>query len=158
MKKYVRRCREYQYSKDSRSKQFGEPQPLQILNRRWGSVATHFITYLPKTKNGYNTFMTFADWFTKRLHFIPSKDKDDAPAAAKAFFQNVLRLDRRLDSIVSDRHPKFTSKFWSEFLKLCDVEWKISTAYHPQTDDSAEIINRILENYLRYFCNFQQNN
>ena len=62
------------------------------------------------------------------------------------------------DSIVSDRDPKFTSDFWKTLMNICGVNLKMSTSSHPQTDGSSEIMNRMVENYLRCYCNFHQDN
>jgi transposase InsO family protein len=52
-------------------------------------------------------------------------------------------------SIVSDRDRVFTSSFWTELFKLLQTELKISSAYHPQTDEQIERINQCLKMYLR---------
>ena len=61
------------------------------------------------------------------------------------------------DSIVSDRDPKFTSKFWKRLMELCGVKLKMSTSRHPQTDGASEIMNRMVENYIRCYCSYHQN-
>ena len=62
------------------------------------------------------------------------------------------------ESIVSDRGSKCTSSFWRNVCEQLGVNQRLSTAYHPQTDGQTERINQILEQYLRTFVNFRQDN
>jgi hypothetical protein len=68
----------------------------------------------------------------------------------------VFKLHGLPDEIVSDRDPKFTSKFWQTLMDLYGIKLKMSTSRHPQTDGSSEIMNRMLENYLRCYCSYRQ--
>lgn len=155
---YCRGCATCQLNKDGRAKPFGEPQPLELPDRRWGSVAMDFITHLPTTKSGYDCITTFVDRFSKRIHLVASNGTDTAIDVANCFFDDIFRLHGIPDSIVSDRDPKFTSKFWSHLMNRCGIQLKMSTSRHPQTDGSTEIMNRMVENYLRCYCAFHQNN
>jgi hypothetical protein len=56
-------------------------------------------------------------------------------------------------SIVSDRDARFTSKLWTEFMHLWQIQKKMSTAFHPQTDGQTERMNRTLEEMLRHVIN-----
>ncbi len=60
------------------------------------------------------------------------------------------------DSIVSDLDPKFTSKFWKRLIEIFGVKLKMSSSSIPQTDGSSEIMSHMVENYLRCYCNYQQ--
>jgi hypothetical protein len=61
-------------------------------------------------------------------------------------------------SIISDRDPKFTSKFWSSLFSLSGTSLKLSSANHPQTDGQTERMNRTLEEMLRsYVSPFHDN-
>ena len=88
-----------------------EPTSLEVLERRWGSIASDFSVKLPKTKNGYDSITTYVDRLSLRVHFIPSKDSDTAVDVSNSFFSNLFKHHGMPDSIVSDRDPKFTSKF-----------------------------------------------
>ena len=50
-----------------------------------------------------------------------------------------------------DRDPIFTSRFWSELMKLQGVELAMSSAYHSQTNGQTEVVKKSLEQYLRAF-------
>jgi hypothetical protein len=41
--------------------------------------------------------------------------------------------------------------------KRLGIKWSSSTAYHPQTDGQTERINQEIEQYLRTFVNYWQN-
>ena len=156
VKNYVNGCRICQQMKDHTGKTLTDPQPLQVPTRRWGSLATDFIVSLPATKSGYDAITTWVDRLTRRVHFIPSKTTDTAVDTARNFFHYIFPLHGLPDSIVSDRDPKFTSKFWEHLMEMLNIKLNRPTSYHPQTDGSSEIMNRMVENYIRCYCSYNQ--
>ncbi len=156
MQKYYIGCQTCQTAKNGRKKKLGDPRPIELPTRLWGSIATDFTVHLPKTKSGHDAITTYVDRFSKKVHFIARKTTDDAIQVANNFYHEIFRLHGIPDSIVSDRDPKFRSRFWSELMKLCGVKLKLSTSNHPQTDGSSEIMNRLVENFLRCYCNLKQ--
>lgn len=134
-----------------------DPTMLEQPKRRWGSISMDFIQGLPPTKNGFDTILTFVDRFSKRPHFIPCKSTTTAPEVPRLFYDQIFRYHGLPDSIVSDRDPLFTSKFWKELLKILKVQLKMGTANHPQTDGQTEVMNRIVEQYLRIYCSYRRN-
>ena len=60
--------------------------------------------------------------------------------------------------LVLDRDKLFTSKFWKALMAQLNIKHKLFIAYHLQTDRQTERINQTLEQYLRYFCDYQQTN
>jgi len=52
-------------------------------------------------------------------------------------------------SIISDRDPRFTSKFWGSLHQALGTKLHLSSAYHPQTDGQFERTIQSLEDLLR---------
>ena len=60
-----------------------------------------------------------------------------------------MRLHGIPNSIVFDRDPKFTSKFWRSLHDALGIKLKFSTAYHPQSNRQTERMIQTLEGMLR---------
>jgi len=51
---------------------------------------------------------------------------------------------------------KFAGEPWESLWKRLGIQWKMLTAYHPQTDGQTERVNHVLGGYLRIFVNYDQ--
>ena len=92
----------------------------------------------------------------KMAHFIPLRTPTDAPALAKEFLSKIWKLHGLPDEIISDRDTKINSHFWQQLMDLLGVKSAMSTAYHPETDGQTERVNKTLEEYLRHYCTWKQ--
>src|SRR5690349_24923335 len=115
-----------------------------------------FIIQLPTTKAGFDAIMVFVDTFSKMVHLAPTKTTASAPDTTHIFFDQVIKLHGLPKSIVSDRDAKFTSKFWKSVFHTMGTKLAMSTAFHPQTDGQTERANRTLEDMLRAFTSYRQ--
>ncbi|RVW57618.1 Transposon Tf2-11 polyprotein [Vitis vinifera] len=61
----------------------------------------------------------------------------------------IVRMHGVPVSIVSDRDPRFTSRFWHSLQKALGTKLSFSTAFHPQTDGQSERVIQVLEDLLR---------
>ena len=108
-----------------------------------------FIDGLPKTRRGNEGIWVIVDRLTKTARFIPVKVTRTAVTLAEIFMREIVRLHGVPVSIVSDRDPIFTSRFWEALQTALGTRLDLSTAYHPQTDGQTERLNRTLEDMLR---------
>lgn len=121
----------YQGSKDGRSKPHGNPQPLELPGRRWGSVSVDLVTDLSMKERGFDSTTAFVDRFLKRIPLVPSCTTDTAEGTAIASFENVFKLHGLPDSIVSDRDPKLTSRSWFQLMEFCGIKLRMASSRHP---------------------------
>jgi len=101
--------------------------------------------------------MVVVDRFTKMAHFVGLEEKATARDVAAAFGKEIWKLHGLPTNIISHMNSKFAGEFWELLCKKLSIKWKMSTAYHPQTDGQTERVNQVLEGYLRIFVNYDQN-
>nr|GEY40431.1 putative nucleotidyltransferase, ribonuclease H [Tanacetum cinerariifolium] len=89
------------------------------------------------------------DRLTKFAHFLPIHKDYPVSRLAEIFQQEIVRLHGTPSAIVSDRDPRFTSRFWKGLQKAWGTRLKFSTAFHPQTDGQSERTIQTLEDMLR---------
>jgi hypothetical protein len=135
---FVARCIVCQQVKIEHQKPAGLLQPLEIPEWKWEQITMDFVSGLPRTKKGYDSIWVIVDGLTKSAHFIPVKTTYKTPKFAELFIEQIVKLHGVPLSIVSDRDPKFTSRFWKAFQEAMGTRLKMSTSHHPQTDGQSE--------------------
>jgi hypothetical protein len=116
-----------------------------------------FIVGLPES-SGFDAILVVVDRLTKMAHFLPTTGTVDFKGTAALFRDGVFRLHGLPSDLVSDRGATFTSEFSRSLCRLTGITQNLSTAFHPQTDGQTERVNSVLEQYLRGYCNYQQDN
>lgn len=79
---------------------------------------------------------------TKYSHFMALPHPYSAPLVEKIFMDQVYKLHGLPTDIISDRGAVLISAFWKEMMTQLMVQLKLSTSYHPQTDDQTEVVNK----------------
>jgi transposase InsO family protein len=154
---YVRNCYACKRSHVPRDRTPGLLHSLPIPDRPWQHVTMDFKSF-PKDKHGYDTAYVVVDRLSKQSISIPCYKTTTAKDMARLYVSYVYRYRGAPETIVSDRGPQFISQFWGEFCRILGIQMKLSTAFHPQTDGQTEIMNQYLDQRLRPFVNYYQDN
>ncbi|KAJ1040162.1 hypothetical protein NDA10_002624 [Ustilago hordei] len=129
--------------------------------RPWGSISLDFIEGLPPSKKydskTYDSILVIIDRLTKFAILAPTHKTVTAKQTAVLLYGHMVRLFGYPDHMVSDRGRQFISGAWKAFAEQMGVKHSLSTAYHPQTDGQTERVNQVIEQYLRMYCNYEQN-
>ncbi|XP_020101642.1 uncharacterized protein LOC109719402 [Ananas comosus] len=152
---YVRTCLVCQQDKVEHQRPGGLLEPLPVPSRPWESISMDFISALPKV-GVLGSILVVVDRFSKYGTFIAAPTDCTAEEAARLFVSHIVKLWGIPTSIVSDRDPRFTGKFWTEVFKILGSELLFSTSWHPQTDGQTERVNALLEEYLRHYVSANQ--
>ncbi|KAM4063982.1 reverse transcriptase (RNA-dependent DNA polymerase) [Hirsutella rhossiliensis] len=158
----IRKCELCARSKAERHKPYGELQPLPVPKKPWDSIAFDHITKLPPSKEPmtnvkYDSIFVITDRLTKYGYFLPYKEASNAEELAYVFLRTIVSNHGLPNEIVSDRGSTFVAKFWQALMAQLGTKHKLSTAYHPQTDGQTERLNQTLEQYLRCYISYEQN-
>ena len=160
---YIWQCTTCAQNKLTRHKPYGEQQQIEAPQQAWQEITMDFIAKLPLSKDTitnikYNSILVVVDRLMKYAHFLPWKEKGNAKDLAKVMLKKIIANHGIPQSIISDKDKLFTSKFWNTWTQQLGTKVKLLTAYHPQTDRQTEQTNQTLEQYLRHYINFKQNN
>jgi hypothetical protein len=109
---FIVRCLECQKVKVEHRHPTSFLQPLPIIEWKWEVVTMDFITKLPITNKQHDSTMVVVDKLTKATHFVPVKLTHKAANIVDVYMKEISILHGIPKTIVSDRDPKFTSKFW----------------------------------------------
>ena len=128
---YVAKCDICRRIKAEHQRPAGLLKPLDIPVWTWDDISMDFIVGLPRTQKGHDAIWVIVDRLTKVAHFIPVKTTFTVSELAELYIDNILKLHGAPRSIVLDRGPQFTAKFWQSLHKSIGTNLEYSSAYHP---------------------------
>ena len=101
-----------------------------------------FVTGLPRSSRGHDAIWVIVDRLTKSAHFLPIRVNYSMDKLAQIYLQEIIRIHGVPETIVSDRDPRFQSRFWVNLSNALGTKLHPSTAAHPQTDDNQKELFR----------------
>jgi len=91
-----------------------------------------FITKLPLVVEK-NAILIVCDRLSKIMHFVTTIEGKSAERLVRLFRNNVWKLHRLPERVVSDRGLQFVVKLTKKLNKILEVEIKLLTSFHSQT-------------------------
>ena len=96
-----------------------------------------FITKLPIVARK-DAILVVYNQLLKMTYFVATTEGTLAKSLARLFRDNVWKLHGLPESVVSDRGPQFAAELTKELNRMLEIEMRLLTAFHPQTDGQTE--------------------
>ncbi|KAG8491253.1 hypothetical protein CXB51_014429 [Gossypium anomalum] len=128
---FVGKCLTCQQVKAEHQLPSGLLQPVKIPLWKWERVTMDFVSGLPLTPSKKDSIWVIVDRLTKSAHFIPVRTDFSLQKLAKLYVAEIVQLHGVPVSIISDRDPRFTSRFWQKLHEALGTRLNFSTAFHP---------------------------
>jgi hypothetical protein len=126
-------------------------------------VAWDFIIKLPELKElisnaQHDSILIITNRLTKFGYFLLYREASITEELVYIFLRRIVANYGFLKKIILDRDKLFILKFWQALTAKIGTRAKLSTTFHSQTDGQTERINQNMEQYLRYYVNYEQDN
>ena len=74
-----------------------------------------FVVGLPRTRANHDAIWVIIDRLTKSAHFLPINERFSLDKLVHLYLKEIVVRHGVTVSIVSDRDPRFNSRFWKSF-------------------------------------------
>ena len=135
----------------------GKLKLSKVLEKQWTYLIVDFITKLPLVA-GKDAILVVCNRLSKITHFVITTKETPAKELVRLFRNNIWKLHRLLESIVSDKELQFAAEMIKELNNMLGIEMKLLTLFYPQTNRQMEYMNQELEQYLQFFIDYRQKN
>ena len=149
---YCKSCSTCATSKSPTEKPRGLLKTMPVPTHPWQYIGIDLVGPLPESLNrngSYDMICVIIDLLMAMVHLVPTRQTYKAADMAEVIFDTVFKLHGLPERIISDRDSLFTSHFWRKLHALLNVDLRLSSAFHPQTDGATERANRTMTQMLR---------
>jgi hypothetical protein len=153
VERYVLTCDTCQRNKHSKQLKPGLLMPLPLPDEPCVHWTTDAVCGLPKSKRGFDAIQVYVDRLTKLKRFAAARTSDGSVQLAGTTLRAIIGPHGMPKSLVSDRDPRITARFWRELSRVLGSDVNLSTAQHPQSDGQSEREIQTLITALRSYVN-----
>jgi RNase H-like domain found in reverse transcriptase/Integrase zinc binding domain len=154
VKNYVKGCGICQQFKIDRNPSHPSFIPVEgaISTRLFAHCSMDLITDLPPVEGSDSILVVVDQGLSKGVILCPTTKTVTMDGIGDLLHENLYKRFRLPDKMISDRGPQFAAKAFRAMLSRLGVNSALSTAYHPQTDETTERVNQEIEAYLAIYC------
>ena len=153
VEQYVLTCDACQRNKHSKQLKPGLLMPLPLPEEPCVHWTTDAVSGLARSKRGFDAIQVYVDRLTKLKRFAAMRTTDGSVQLAGTTLRTIIGPHGMPKSLVSDRDPRITARFWRELSRVLGSEVNLSTAQHPQSDGQSEREIQTLTTALRGYAN-----
>ena len=109
----------------------------KVPEKAWMYLMVDFITKLPLVAEK-DVILVVCDRLSKTTYFVVMTGETLVKGLARLFRDNVWRLHRLPESMISDKGLQFAAELTKELNKILGIEMRLLTVFHLQIDGQTE--------------------
>ena len=145
---HIAQCGSCQRRKNPKNPQ-RVPLKNQMASGPFHVLSVDFQGPFVESESGMKHILVFTDHFTKWCEMIPTKDQT-ANTVAQCYIDTIFCRYGCSEILISDRAKNFLSDVVKQVNKLLQVDHRLTSPYHPQTNGQVEVYNRSIANMLSH--------
>ena len=135
--KYVDKCYLYQRMKNKMEAPAGKLIVNEISERLQTYLTVNFIMKLLLVVSK-NVILVVCNRLSKTAYFMATIEETLAKGLVRLFRDNVQKLHRLPENVISDRRPQFAVELTKELNRMLRIKMKLLTFFYLQTDRQTE--------------------
>ena len=129
VRKYIDSCDMCQRMKNKTEALVGKLMVNEVLEKIWTHLIVDFIMKLLLVV-GKNIILVVCNRLSKMVHFVAIIEETMVEELARLFRDNIWKLHRLPESIISNRGPQFAAELTKELNKILGIEMRLLTAFY----------------------------
>ena len=131
VREYASKCLTCQQVKVEHEVPLGLLNPIPIPQWKLDNIPMDFVSSLPLMQKKHDSVWVIIDRLIKSAIFIPVRIDYSMDRLVELYMDEIVRLHGVPLFIVSDRDPRFNSRFWKELQSSLGTRLNFSTTFHP---------------------------
>ena len=128
---FVTKCLVCQRVKAKHQVPSGLLQPIRIPEWKWDRITMDFVVGLPLTRKKHDSVWVIVERLTKSAHFLSVRTDYSHEKLVELYIKEIIRLHGILASIILDRDPRLTLRFWGKLQEALGTRLNFNTTFHP---------------------------